>query len=231
VPRFVAPPRQSRRTGGNVERSRKGGLGGAPEPLADDESDELHRLESTTPRDGFTGIESQTRFTSPAGQLVIGHGGAQSLARTQGGAPPDQDPGDGRSQFDFPFRFRAAQSELPDRAEYMASLDNISIGLVARRVIRYFRHRIDSTVPAFQTQDPNAMGWGRAPFPRAIRQPRFTLRPEFMQGAQSFTGEHTLVVKYGKSSTSPVRMIPPRTNRLTRRAAPGSFGQRATVLT
>jgi hypothetical protein len=229
--RFAAPPRQSERRGGNVTRNRHGGLGGQPEPIASGDDAATYEIEHTTPSEGFAGILSRTRFTAPVGQIVVGHGSRQAMARTQAGSAPGADPADQLSRFDgSAYHFRAAQSELPGRAEFMTTLDTLSLRLVALRVLRYFRHRIDSTVPGFQLQDPNAMGWGKGPFPRAIREPRFTLRPEYMQGAQSFRGEHTLVVKGGKSSTSPVRMGPARTNRLTRRASPGSFGQRAEVM-
>lgn len=220
--RFAAPPPSQR-----VPRFRAPGLGGVGQPIATDTEDPAtHELEETTPSEGFSGYHSRSRFGAPVGQITFGHGAAQERGDTPQGDPQGYDPGTGRSRFNWPWSVKE-HTELPERAERMATLGTAGVGDPA---VRFFRRRINTTVGPFQLQDPNAMGWGLAPFPRAIRQPRFTLRREFRQGAQSFSGLHTLVVKYGKASTSPARMGSVRTSRLTRRSDPGSFGQQAQVL-
>src|ERR1700693_2456530 len=189
--RFAAPPPSQR-----VQRFVGPGVGGGGVPTPADTTDPaINRLEETTPSEGFTGYVSRSRFGPPVGAIVIGHGGAQEHGETPQGSIPGRDPGTGRSRFAWPFGFPRDRSELPARAERMATLGTAGVGSPA---VEFHRHRIDTTVGPTEAMDPNAMGWGRAPFPRAIRQPRYTLRQEFEQRAQSFTGLHTLVVKYGK---------------------------------
>jgi hypothetical protein len=220
-PRFAAPPRHR----DAPARFRAPGLGGQSEPVADAESPELNRLESTTPREGFTGIGSRPRFFAVPRMVSVGHGARQQGDRPLGALP---DPATDKSQFVKEPYATGVETFAPNVRT--SNIDAESEPLVASGFLRYFRRRIDATVPGDVLQDPNIMGWGKAPFPRALRQPRFTLRPEFEQGAQSFLGLHTVVVKGARMSTSPARMGAPRTNRLTSRAAPGSFGQTTRVM-
>lgn len=190
--------------------------------IPDTEDPYLQRLEETTPRDGFAGILSRSRFTSPDRPTIVGHGGAQTFIPS---GSDEYDPAAGKSQF---------RRGLPNPGTFdedrSSDLGASQGALVRDGLLRFFRRRVDTTLAGFKAQDPNIMGWGVAPFPRAIRQPRFTLRSEFEQGAQSFSGLHTLIIKGARASTFPQQMGPPRTNRLTRRAAPGSFGQETKVM-
>ena len=216
-PRFAAPPRRS----AIAQRFRAPGLGGQPELVPDETDETLFELESTTPSEGFTGIRSRSRFASSPKQAVIGHGYASA---GDGAVPGPYDPGTGRTQ--FPDYEPDPGTFVPN--ERTSALDRLS-EMLPPGFLRFFRRYADTTVPGFELQDPNAMGWGRNP-PRSVHQLRFTLRPEFQQGAQSFSGFHTLIVKGARMSTSPARMGAPRTNRLTNRAAPGSYGQKTKVI-
>lgn len=219
--RFGAPPRFDSR----APRFKAPGLGGSSSLVREipaEESASLYELESTTPEDGFSGILSRSRFVAVTKQAVIGHGGPTA---GQGPQALPQDPGAGRSQFT---KYAVdPQTFVPNVRT--SALDRWSEWVEAAGFLKYFRRTVDTTVPGFELQDPNAMGWGKDP-PRAWRSRRYTLRPEFQQGAQNFLGLHTKITKGARMSTSPVRMGPARSSRLTDRAAPGSYGQKTKVL-
>jgi hypothetical protein len=201
-------------------RSRAPGLGGEAGNLP---AEDLGDLEATTPIQGFTGILGRSRFASFLPPPVLGHNG---FVYGGSGAKPEPDPNTGDSQFDAQAALYDANGVTPySRTSDMPASNE---ALTASGLLRYVRRTVDTTNPG--TRAPDMVRWGDPPFPRAFRQLRYTLRREFLQGAQNFLGQHTMMLKKGAASTSPVRMGPPRTNRLTSRAATGSYGQQTEVL-
>ena len=204
-------------------RPRAGGLGTPPAP-APEQSSEFEELEQTTPTQGFTGYRGRPRFTSPMPLAIAAHGG--TMEGYSGEVAEAFDPSIGRSRF-------PAQSLLVwfdgiiERVRTSA-LDRVSMALVGEGRLTYQRGRIDATIAG--TRPADMIRWGDPPYPQAFREPRYTLRPEFMQDAQTFSGLHTLMRKKGNASSSPVRMRAPRSSRLTFRDTPGSYGQQTEVL-
>lgn len=213
--RFAAP-----RNHINSTRFKAVGLGGDTTevvPYAGEPEDEEVDV-------GFTGIRSRTRFTPPRGQVTTGHGSLQGGAVNA--APLGRDPGEGRTQFDK----HATPLSMSERNTRDTTSD---LGADDRELTRgflsYIRRWVD--VPTGGTRIADLPRWSDAgPIPQARRQLRYTLRPEFGQNAQSFLGQHTSFVKKTHYSTSPVRMLPPRSSRLARRDQPASFGAETTVL-
>lgn len=201
-------------------RSRAVGLGGEASNMPEED---LGNLEETLPSQGFAGILGRSRFASFLPPPIIGHGG---YVFGKSGQIPENDPNEGDTQFgtnasliDTPGVLdRSRTSDMPASNE----------GLTRAGLLRYVRRTVDTTNPGLRP--PDMIRWGDAPFPRAMRQLRFTLRREFNQGAQNFLGQHTLMRKQGAASTSPVQMRAPRSSRLTNRAATGSYGQQTEVL-
>jgi hypothetical protein len=186
----------------------------------------------------FTGIRSRSRFAPEPKPPAVGHGGATSGIYPLTTLPePNLD-----SQFDsqaglvqVPIAY-----QMPQRAERMASLGQNVPFLERIMALVYVRSRR----PGGEDAPGPAMGGPGGGIDRAsdlIRwsdfgvvpgkiNRRYTLRREFLQDAQAFLGLRRYEAKRGKTSTSPVRMLPPRVSRLTDRRLPGSFGQTTEVL-
>lgn len=212
-------------------RYRAAGLGGSSEVRPEED---YGALEETLPLDGFTGYRSRSRFASFSPAPVLAHGGAPML--TSPGIGPGRDPATGRTVFGrliglydqtwWLLERRRTSALDPDSERLTKSGRGVIPGQPA---LVYHRRNIDADNAG--TKPADLIRWDDGgPRPRAWRDPRYTLRREFMQGAQSFMGQHTQLRKLGAMSASPVTMAAPRTSRLSRRAPTGSFGQRTQVL-
>ncbi len=178
----------------------------------------------------FTGIRSRSRFAPEPKPPPVGHGGATA------GVTPLATLPEPNLATQFPPWVPLANTELPARAERMASLGQSVPFLEAIRALVYVRSRRPGGAlpPA-----PAVAGGGPLPaqeraadlirwsdfgvVPGKINR-RFTLRREFLQGAQTFLGLRGTEAKRAATSSSPVRMLPPRVSRLTDRRLPASFG-------
>lgn len=188
----------------------------------------------------FTGIVSRSRFVGEPKPPVVGHGGA-----TSGAVIPLHDLPEPNLDTQFgPSHIlvdpaRLANDTADDGRE---STLGIYFGHLLERLglLAYVRDRD----PGGEKPPGPAMGGVGGGINRAsdlIRwsdfgsiagkiNRRYTLRREFMQGAQNFLGLHEVQPRGASTSTSPVRMLPPRVSRLTDRRLPGSFGQTTEVL-
>lgn len=209
--RFTAPG-SSQQWG----RSRAPGLGGEAEEPATDQPF------AGVPQSGFTGYLGRSRFASPPPAPVLAHG--VTVEGASSGPGEIRDPSEGMTVFE-------SQDALNDAGGVDTRTRTSDTGggpynhMLARGFVRRY---VDTTNPGRKPAD--MIRWGEAPIPRAFRQLRYTLRREYAQDAQTFRGEHTSMIKAGKGSTSPMRMGPARTNRLTNRAPTGSYGQITEVL-
>jgi hypothetical protein len=177
---------------------------------------------------GFTGIVSRSRFYSPLANPVVGHGEQSTVAP----APSFYDPARGHSQFDelpTPAGDIRPNTEFPVRSEYDPSLEGPTRELVALGAIAYERNYGEAAVGAQPIVGPPSW-YAAGPISKAMRRVTYTLRREFMQGAQSFPGLHGSQEKKANVSTSPVRMTGARNNRLTLRELPASFGATTEVI-
>jgi hypothetical protein len=187
----------------------------------------------THANEDFYGIRSRSRFHSPLYNPPVGHGGPTSGV-TPGPRLPD--PGAGRSQFDErevePFRRGLSASSLREVSpELNPSLGQEDVKLAREGVLRFARPDYGvSNVGAQPIIGPPSW-YAAGPIPPSLRVARRgTLRREFMQWAQTFFGRHAVQTHKAPGSTSPVRMAAARTNRLTERRLPASFGSTTEVL-
>lgn len=186
----------------------------------------------------FTGIRSRSRFVGEPHPPVVGHGGA-----TSGAIIPLQDLPEPNLDTQFgPSHILVDPASVVDESARREGTLGVYFGRLLIRLGRlmYVRDRD----PGGEKPPGPAMGGPGGGINRAsdlIRwsdfgtvpgkvNRRYTLRPEFMQGAQTFLGLHGVQRPGAKGSTSPVRMLPPRVSRLTDRRLPGSFGQTTEVL-
>lgn len=220
--RWQAPARAQR-----VPRPKATGVGSSrSEVIAAEEADNgVRYLEETTPRGGFTGILSRSRFRPPAPPLEAGHGEREGRIRPTYG--DERDPAAAHTQF-APDDEEVDSEGMLGRRRDRGNLGADDVFLARRGILRYVRRRVPEPVAGTRIADP--IRWGEPPIPRARFNLRYTLRREFEQYAQTFLGMHTRVEKRSSSSTSPVRMGPPRSNRLTYRDSVGSFGETTEVL-
>ena len=226
APRFSPPPAQV-----YVNRYRHGGLGASVnETVPAEDVTSVRKLEETIPAGGFTAILSRSRFFRMLTPRPVGHGDAQAPSDNPSQGP---DPADGRSQFDnmndnFPGPISDDHAANADRGAQ--GLEAASVQMMARGRLKYVRRR--DIVPLSGLVPVGPPRWSDAgPAPRSRMNRRYTLRPEFEQNAQTFSGIRFTVKRGAHVSTSPVRMLPPRTNRLTERDLPRSFGQTTQTLT
>jgi hypothetical protein len=222
VPRFGAPtaPR-------HTVRPKATGVGSTrSEVISDDETMDIRFIEETTPVNGFTGILSRSRFRPPPPALRAGHGGVEG--RVQPTYGDDYDPASGFTQFPREPEDVDPEDDLEDVRRDRGNLGADDVALAQEGVLQYVRRRVRVPIDGYRPPDP--IRWGDPPFPRAKRQLRFTMRREFEQEAQNFLGLHTIVEKHSSASTSPVRMGPPNSSRLTYRDRPSSYGATTEVL-
>lgn len=214
--RFAPPPEHI-----HHRRSRVG-------PIYADENDAItDEAQPEQGGNGFSGIRSRSRFIPPPRPIQAGHGVSAQLT-SRGENQPD--PAAGRTQFgnlDDPLSL----SEAPDH-RFDAQLGDDDYALSRAGILDYERDPLAPINTNGGRRASDLVRWSDAgPVPRPWYTKLFLLRKEFMQDAQSFTGEHTEIQAGAKGPTSPVRMRPPRSNRLTERSLPGSFGQLTEVLT
>ncbi len=187
----------------------------------------------------FTGIRSRSRFLAEPVPPVVGHGGA-----TAGGVRPMPTLPEPNLDTQFGVQPDLVQpprrAQMPARAERGASLGQTTLLLERIRALVFVRSRRPGGEkppgPAIGgpgggiTRASDLIRWSDfGVVPGKINR-RYTMRREFMQGAQLFLGLRGTQAKRGATSTSPVRMLPPRVSRLTDRRLPGSFGQTTQVL-
>jgi hypothetical protein len=200
---------------------------GVSDPEAVPDSD-LNRLETTTPQDGFSGIVSRSRFMSPGVPIEVGHG-TQQVAVQPG--TDYADPAEGR-----PGSFHVVQTIVDVARQVNARLRVSGLGvddrvLEDRGRLQYVRRRDPIYLAGLKAAD--LPRWTDAgPVPRATVWRRYTMRREFEQDAQTFTGAHTVLLPADKRPGSKARhrMGPPHTNRLTYRDEPASFGSKTKSL-
>lgn len=183
----------------------------------------------------FYGIRSRSRFFALLTPPPIGHGGPSS------GVTPGRswyDPGRGRSQFDDrfvePFRKGFSASAVTDPSALLDTYQGLgreSIALTKQGAIKFPAPDYAAIPTAAQVILGPPSWYAAGPIPPSIRVARRgALRREFMQWAQTFLGRHTTQDHNAPGSTSPVRMAAARTNRLTERRLPASFGATTEVL-
>jgi hypothetical protein len=183
----------------------------------------------------FYGIRSRSRFFALLTPPPVGHGGPSS------GVTPGRtwkDPGAGRSQFDDrfvePFRDDLSASSVTNTTGLLdntPSLGQEDVGLARKGVLRFARPDYGAAPVNAQPIVGPPSWYAAGPIPVSLRMSRRgTLRREFMQWAQTFLGRHSVQVHTAPGSTSPVRMAAARTNRLTERRLPASFGATTEVL-
>lgn len=176
---------------------------------------------------GFSGIRSRSRFASPVVPPAQGHGSAQARPAMPA---PNPDPAVGDSQFDPERPWSLSDAVRRWLRGGATGLGTDDIQLSRAGIIHYERSPMTVAVAPTQPMapfDPKASG----PLPTARITRAWTLRREFQQDAQSFLGMHQLFRHRSPGSRSPVRMLPPRDNRLTVRTLPASFGATTEVLT
>lgn len=217
--------------------------------LGDDSGDEVPAEQTGRPQvlpgqyhanGKFTGIYSRSRFYAPLHNPPLGHGELTSPAP----GPTFRDPGRGRSQFDqLPTTGARTQRtwrpspgqrvgplfEFPARTEYDASLEGPTRELVLGGAMDYERNYGVTATAAQPILGPPSW-YAAGPISPSVRRVVFTLRREFMQYAQTFLGRHGSQEKKTNVSTSPVRMSGARSNRLTIRDLPASFGATTEVI-
>jgi hypothetical protein len=181
----------------------------------------------------FTGIRSRSRFAPEDKPPSIGHGQAVAVIPLETLPEPNLD-----SQFSS--QVPQARTELPARAERGASLGQ-ETPFLQRIAALIFVRRSDpggasSPGPALGgrgggiTRASDLIRWSDfGVVPGRIGR-RYTLRREFMQGAQTFLGIRGYQARRSNASTAPVSMLPPRVSRLTERSLPGSFGKQTEVV-
>lgn len=220
--RFAAPARPI-----PAPRAKAGGLGSDRSEYIPDGDDPQGRGAFPEQPHAFTGVRSRSRFAPEPKPNAIGHGAA-----TAGVSPLATLP-EPNLETQFEPHVPTANTELPARAERMASLGQQDPLLV--RIGRLIFHRDRDTggehAPGGgKTKAYDLIRWSDfGVVPGKINR-RYTLRPEFSQGAQTFLGARMIQTKRAATSTSPVSMLPPRTSRLTERSLPASFGQTTEVL-
>ena len=206
-----------------VPRFRHAGLGAdANEQVPSGDEQTIHELQSDAGGGGeWFGVRSfGTRFFRLLTPRPVGHGSAQ--------APPDTpsrgaDPAEDLSPFDERY------VDPLTRPRTDAGLGAVDMELTSRGVIDRVRERVTAPITGFVPIGPPR--WSDSGPPPANKySKRFTLRPEFAQDAQTFAGLRFSLRRGAHVSTSPVRMLPPRSNRLTVRELPSSYGQTTEVL-
>jgi len=226
--RFTAPPRPI-----PARRDKASGLGSTDSEEVPQDRGREHLEEPHA----FTGVRSRSRFAPEPFPDPFGHGGATSGITPLPTLPePNLD-----TQFE-------PQPKLVDPARLADGALSLRVGSLGgngsflERILALVFVR--SRTPGGGKPPGPAMGGVGGGITRAadlIRwsdfgvvtgkiNRRYTLRREFMQDAQTFLGLRDFQAKRGASSTSPVRMLPPRISRLTSRRLPGSFGQTTEVL-
>lgn len=184
----------------------------------------------------FYGVVSRSRFNALLRWLPIGHGGPSSGV-TPG--PVLRDPAVGRSQFDDrfvePYRDDLSASSVTNEVglyDTTPSLGQEDVGLAREGVLRFPTPDYGPAPVAAQPILGPPSWYAAGPIPVSLRVPRRSgaLRREFMQWAQTFLGRHSVQGHTAPGSTSPVRMEAARTNRLTERRLPASFGSTTEVL-
>ncbi len=170
---------------------------------------------------GWSALLSRSRFGSPSAPYNVGHG--ETIA-------PERAPSRRRDPLLSQFQVQpilSREGEIAQRSDDMPGMgtDDLEEGYRPRH--RFFPQ---------PTNVPTAVvmpSWTKAGIvPRAFQwlANHGTLRREFLAGAQHFAGSHTLILKESSSSSSPVRMAPARTPRLTRYIPPPSYGLQTEVL-
>lgn len=211
----------------SVTRFRHSGLGSdASEQVPATEDPAIHAQEIADRDTGFAGLASRSRFVFVP-SIPQGHGSAATATPqpTRG-----RDPAADMSNFDdLNDNFPPSLGEGPYRSEFDASLGQTGPRLVRDGVLSYIRRSfVERSAGTHAADLPR---WSDAgPVPRSIRFVRFTLRREFMQDAQNYLGLRGVAERGAHVSTSPVRMLPPLTSRLTVRDLPRSFGNRTEVV-
>lgn len=220
--RFTAPPPPV-----NAVRYRHSGLGSeASEEVPATDNPDVHAQETQSNDAGFAGLRSRSRFVFVP-SIPQGHGtAARSVPQPTRGKDPAADV----SNFDdLNENFPPSLGEVPYRSEYDASLGQTGPRLVREGVLNYIRRAfIERSAGTHAADLPRWTDAG--PVPESKRYVRFTLRREFMQDAQSFAGLRAVQARGAHTSTSPQRMIPPLTSRLTIRDLPRSFGAKTEVI-
>jgi hypothetical protein len=230
--RFAPPPVPIQH-----ERFRHAGLGSdTNETVPAGQAESIRHLQETLPEGGFTGIRSRSRFFKLLTPRPVGHGSAQASGPNPGQGP---DPAAGETQFDedgHGSTLGGFGPPLPERiagragARPTPALDGYSEAMVDSGQMIYVRRNTPTSTAALIPIGPPR--WSDAgPPPQTYRRTRYTLRREFEQGAQTFAGIRFTLRRGAHVSTSPVRMLPPRTNRLTDRVLPRSVGSTTDVLT
>jgi hypothetical protein len=184
----------------------------------------------------FTGIKSRSRFMPEDKPPPVGHGGATS------GITPLPTLPDPNLESQFEPNVPMVDRFYPGGHVGRTQGFGVGVGrfLEAIHGLLYVRRRseggesapaaIQGGVGGGTTYASDPIRWSDfGKVPGKINR-RYTLRREFMQDAQTFLGLRHYAEKRAASSTSPVRMLPPRTYRLTTRTLPGSFGQTTEVL-
>lgn len=217
-------------------RARTGGLGSTDnEQIPQTDQEHIRALQETLP-EWNSAPRSRSRFAFVP-TYPDGHGYASS-----GDSRPNpsrgRDPAAGKTSFtpyDNPGstfgRFPDSRSEIEYRNLYDVSLGQTGPWRVRNGIVAFFRHRHVSPEgrlpdgPGIQSRPTEQIRWSDAgPAPVSTITPRFTLRREFSQDAQRFSGLRNVIGRGAHLSTSPQRMAAPRTNRLTERTLPTSFG-------
>jgi len=183
----------------------------------------------------FYGIRGRSRFNALLRWTPYGHGGPSSGVIP---GPMLRDPNAGDSQFDDRFvepytDDLSASSHTSETAIYdtTPSLGQDDPRLAREGVLRFARPDYGETATAAEPIIGPPSWYAAGPIPASLRASRRgTLRREFMQWAQTFLGRHALQEHTAGVSTSPVRMVAARTNRLTERRLPASFGATTEVL-
>jgi hypothetical protein len=172
----------------------------------------------------FTGIRSRSRFMPEPLPPALGHGHAVAIVPLPTLPEPNT-----RTQFesqDAPTQ-PGPIGRMPARAEYMASLGQDDGILVRLGKLLFVRRRDPGAVSppgGGITRATDLIRWSDfGPIDGRINR-RFTLRPEFMQNAQTLLGVRLVQARKSNASTAPVSMLPPRVSRLTDRRLPASFG-------
>jgi hypothetical protein len=213
--RFAAPDRYI-----PAPRSKAPGLGSndseeVPQDRGRERLEEPHR---------FTGIVSRSRFAPEGFPPPQGHGHAVAVVPLPTLPEPNL-----HTQFESqdPQTQPPAIGRMPARAEYMASLGQDDPILVRLGRLLFVRRRDTGGVRppgGGITRSSDLIRWSDFGTVDGKVNRRFTLRPEFMQNAQTLLGVRLIQARRSNASTAPVHMLPPRISRLTDRRLPASFG-------